>query len=83
MAATALIWSGFGEVANLSASSRFFGALAAMAWRTAAMKAALSKVPGLAVLMVSALAASAWACLWSAGGTAAAWAFLASVAGAG
>ena len=36
------------DVANLSASSRFFGAAAAMAFFTAAMKAALSKPPGLA-----------------------------------
>src|SRR5918997_1103380 len=66
---------------NLSASSRFFGAWAAMASLTARMNPALSNVPGLAACIFSAFAALPWAILSSAGGLAAPWALAASAAG--
>src|SRR4051794_5510576 len=53
----ALTLSALPEVANLSASSRLFGACAAIAVLTAAMNAALSKSPGLAAAILSACAA--------------------------
>ena len=56
----------------MSASSRFFGAAAAMAFFTAAMKAALSKPPGLAAAIFSTWAALAWLALSSPGPLAAA-----------
>ena len=82
-ATSALTASAFPDSPKLSASSRFLGALAAIACFTAAMKPALSKPPGLAPAMVSAWAAFAWASLSAAGGTAASAAFLASTAGGG
>ncbi|MFT3833028.1 MAG: hypothetical protein QM711_06875 [Micropruina sp.] len=59
------------DLANLSASSRFLGACLAIAARTAATNAALSKVPAGAAAMSPALAVLACASLSSAGALAA------------
>lgn len=66
-----LTWSAPPDSANLSASSRFFGAWAATAWFTARMNAALSKPFGLAAAIFSACAALPCASLSSGGATAA------------
>jgi hypothetical protein len=71
------------DSANLSASSRFLGACCAIAAFTAAMNAALSKLPGCAAFIFSALAALPWATLSSWGGRLAAWPLAASPAGGG
>ena len=69
------------ESANSSASSRFLGAAFAIAFLTASMKALRSNVPGFCSPISSTCAAAAW--LWTSlpGGTAAAWAAAAPVAG--
>ncbi len=66
-----LIRSALPEEENLSASSRFFGACAAIASSTAAMNAALSNVPGLAAFIFAELATLPCASLSSGGATAA------------
>ena len=78
-----LTWSALPDPEKLSASSRFFGALAAIAAFTAAMNLALSNPAGLAPLILSAWAALAWASLSPVGATAAADAFFASPAAGG
>src|SRR5207237_10822293 len=69
-----LTWPALPEPLKSSASSRFLGAAASIALRTASMKAFLSKAPGGAADILPTWAPAAW--LWTslAGGTAAPWA---------
>ena len=66
-----LIFSALPDFENLSASSRFLGACAAIASLTALMKAALSNAPGLAASIFAELATLPCASLSSGGATAA------------
>lgn len=75
-----LIFSALPDLENLSASSRFFGACAAIASLTALMNAALSKAPGLAASIFAEFATLPCACLSSGGATAASCADFDSVA---